>query len=367
MGAQILRCVGRAYRVEGYRVLRKMEREKKRIHKNAPWERGNVRNRHGSGIGNGIQNPHDVADLIRDGWRDAKHFCSAAVAAGKLMMLEQRAKHLEESYERLKAEKAQKKGSDTKNRLMQRRAGGIEDKYLDTNIQDIIGALPGEEWSDTENTDHDGDDFFFDVDSIDACFDDEDESDLFETGVDWTNEHDPIDNNLHQIQNKKAHDAILSAHQMEALWKITKIELDRTIRSACRWILSPTDMAVDDYDNLEGDYHRHSTYGADGWFAFCPSEQSPYYEDWQHYPREFSGSSAFPQPHDRLHRNNKQNYRHREKPSRQGEFHTRGPDGWVGTNGEAISMNVGRLRAAAAMVLVGDVMVRCSKESTSWD
>eukprot|EP00986_Skeletonema_menzelii_P017391 scaffold19231_cov69-Skeletonema_menzelii.AAC.1 len=37
-----------------------------------------------------------------------------------------------------------------------------------------------------------------------------------------------------------------------------------------------------------------------------------------------------------------------------------------GDYGEVVPMEVGRLRAAAAMVLVGDIMVRCSKEGTSW-
>ena len=37
-----------------------------------------------------------------------------------------------------------------------------------------------------------------------------------------------------------------------------------------------------------------------------------------------------------------------------------------GLNGEVVPMEVGRLRAAAAMVLVGDIMVQCSKEGTAW-
>ncbi len=357
MGAQILRCVGRAYRVEGYRVLRTMDWETRRKTKDLRRARGDVGIRDGGGIGIGIHlrsRPHDVANLFRDGWRDAKHFGEAAVAAGKWIMSERRAKRWEERCDRTNAETARKMGSDP-----------------DHTLHDIIGALPGEELLDSEDSDRDAEYFSMDLDAVDS-----EDSDFFPTDVDGTDgRHDRIENEWHRIQTKKAHDAILSAHQMEALWKITKIELDRTIRTACRWILAPTknsNSAVDDCDSyLEEDYHNHhhTQYESDAWFAFCPSEQSPYYEDWRHYPREFESPLAFSRPYERRYRSTQPNSRHGHKPPRGHREHaTRTPDGWIGTNGEAIPMDVGRLRAAAAMVLVGDVMVRCSKESNaSWE
>jgi hypothetical protein len=109
--------------------------------------------------------------------------------------------------------------------------------------------------------------------------------------------HTEDDIKIHEHQ--KAQQAILESLQIEALWKITKVDLDRTIQEACALIL-------------------------DGNYFFFPSHQSP----------------------------------------RRGD--RTGGDGWVGSTGKAIDTNVGRLMAASALVLMGDVMVRCSKEGTSW-
>ena len=41
-------------------------------------------------------------------------------------------------------------------------------------------------------------------------------------------------------------------------------------------------------------------------------------------------------------------------------------DGWVTSTGKTIDATVGQMMAASALVLMGDVMVKCSKEGTSW-
>lgn len=105
---------------------------------------------------------------------------------------------------------------------------------------------------------------------------------------------------IKENERLKAHTALLESLQVEALWKITKIDLDRTVQEACNLILS-------------GDYF------------FFPSHQSPQSSDWK-----------------------------------------KSGDGWVGSTGEVVDANIGKLRAAAAMVMIGDVMVRCSKEGTAW-
>ena len=115
----------------------------------------------------------------------------------------------------------------------------------------------------------------------------------------------PTSEELLEQEQEKAQAAVLGALQVEALWKIAKIELDRTILEACGRI-------------LDGDYF------------FFPSHQQPLY---------FDTSSG--------------GYCDDEQ-------------GWVGEGGEIIDTEVGRLRAAAAMVLVGDTMVECSKDGTSW-
>lgn len=108
---------------------------------------------------------------------------------------------------------------------------------------------------------------------------------------------------IKELEQSKSQNALLETLQVEALWKISKIDLDRTIQEACNLILS-------------------------GQYFFFPS----------HHP---SKAATF-------------------------EGRTSGDDGWVGSTGEIIDAKLGRLRAARALVLVGDVMVRCSKEGTSW-
>jgi hypothetical protein len=43
-----------------------------------------------------------------------------------------------------------------------------------------------------------------------------------------------------------------------------------------------------------------------------------------------------------------------------------GGDGWVGASGKAVDARDGRLRAASALVMIGNIMVQRSKEGTSW-
>lgn len=105
---------------------------------------------------------------------------------------------------------------------------------------------------------------------------------------------------IKENERQKAQAALLESLQVEALWKITKIDLDRTVQEACNLILT-------------------------GEYFFFPSHQSVRSSEW--------GQSA---------------------------------DGWVGSTGEIVDASIGRLRAAAALVMVGDIMVRCSKEGTAW-
>ena len=88
---------------------------------------------------------------------------------------------------------------------------------------------------------------------------------------------------------------------MEALWRVSKIDLDHAIRDACHMI-------------LEGNHFLFPTlHGID------------------------SGGNPT---------NN---------------------DGWIAPrSGETIYVDIARLRAAAAMVMIGDVFVYCSKQGTSW-
>lgn len=108
------------------------------------------------------------------------------------------------------------------------------------------------------------------------------------------------DEELKENERLKAQMALLESLQVEALWKITKIDLDRTVQEACNLILT-------------------------GEYFFFPSHYSTGRSDWN-----------------------------------------QNADGWVGSTGEAVDANIGRLRAAAALVMLGDIMVRSSKEGTAW-
>lgn len=112
--------------------------------------------------------------------------------------------------------------------------------------------------------------------------------------------HLDSDEELKENERLKAQNALLESLQVEALWKITKIDLDRTMQEACNLILT-------------------------GEYFFFPAHYSTGISEW-----------------------------------------SQNADGWVGSTGEAVDANIGRLRAAAALVMVGDIMVRCSKEGTAW-
>jgi curved DNA-binding protein CbpA len=282
LGKQILRCVGRAYRREGYRVLRTMDKRKR------------IRGYHHYDS-SGNKHHHKFTDLLRDSWRDIKHISSAAVASGKLAVVETKLKRLQKEREmkRLK--------SRDEVRWITTRSGKGDDTLSsgkDKGVMNLdnIGALPDE--IDKEI-----------VDELESMFSDDE----------YANDLD--DSHFEHLATEKTYTALLSAHQTEVLWKLTKMDLDSTVSEACRRLLSPSSS--------------NNKNGQEGWYAFFPSENSPYPSDWNHNPH-----STY------------QYGQHREMQ-----------DGWVGTDGHVIPMEVGRLRAAAALVLVGDMMVRCGKDT----
>ena len=204
MGAQILRCIGRAYRYSGKRFLRQHCRRR---------------------------TPVVVADRVRHQWRAAKHVWTAAVASGRAVLSEEVVKRQRNNNYK-----------EQEQREIEYHNGELGELYFD-------------------------------------CEDDP-----------------PTDHEIREEARRKAQDALLESLQVEALWKISKIDLDRTIRKACDLI-------------LEGDAF------------FVPRCNS------------------------------------RRKNS----------DGWVGvTSGIAVAARVGRVRAAEALVMIGDIMVQRSKEGTAW-
>jgi hypothetical protein len=296
----------------------------------------------------------------------------------ELDQLKQKEERIRKRKERMSGKQQQRcqSGDDGKRSEIgqqQRRIQGL-DRMFSVNI----GALSDDDDDkDHQNDDNDYDDFnlgsLSDIDNNNS--DDSMFSDSEQDSTTDDDDHDEIEYELQHIQNQKAYNALLSLHQMEALWKVTKIELDRTVREACRWILAPTpDVAADAGSSSNGGVDTSGRRRDGGpWYAFCPSENSPYAEDWQqHYARPPPPPPPPPPPdgkhhhhhhhHHQSHRQNRRHHHHHHRRRRKSEE----VDGWVGTNGEVVPMEVGRLRAAAAMVAVGDIMVKCSKEGTSW-
>ena len=243
LGAQILRCIGRAYRHSGQRVLRQHRRRE-------------------AGTPKPVRSGLLLSDKVTAVLRDAKNVLDAAFTSGKLVLTEQKTKLGGGSCEKDKAAPA----------------AGLE--------RTVREALPALDY-------HLG--AFGEPPGGDEC------------GM--AEDHPFSKDDLKEQEQARAQAAVIGALQVEALWKIAKIELDRTIQEACDRILDGRD------------------------YFFFPSYHS-IYSSW----------------------NNDQ-----YGPNNQDK-----DQGWVGASGEVVETEVGKLRAAAALILVGDTMVRCSKENTAW-
>lgn len=269
LGKQILRCVGRAYKREGYRVLRTMNKSK-------GFDRSHVLAQ--------TTHQHKISDAIRDTCSNIRHLASAAIASSKLILVETKLKRLQLEREKRKSKTTENKIIVSRLKISDVRGENLKrDHLLDDTFIENIGVLPDE--SDDESSDE-----------IGSMFSD-DEADAPELD----------DAHFEHLANEKTYTALLTAHQTEVLWKLTKMDLDSTIREACRRMLVPVS------GNRGG-----------GWYSFLPSENSPYPQDWS-----YSSNHQ--------------------------------PDGWVGRDGDVVHIEVGRLRAAAALVLVGGILVRCGK------
>ena len=238
MGAQILRCVGRAYRAGGQHVLHQMQQN-----------------------GSGLLQHH-----VREKWRSAKHILHAAILSGRVVLSESKAR-----------------------------------KSTSSPIARTAGAPKAiESFSD------------------DTPFDDDEEADLVEG---------PSEDDIRQQERQKACQTRLHSLQLEALWKVSKIDLDRTIRTACSRVLQ----------------REHN--------SFCPNASF--------------GKSDLPPP-----------------PPPRGPSSGVRVDGWVGIPPppsrlshrtptravplRAVDVHEARFRAAQALTVLGDVMVQRSKEGTAW-
>ena len=59
----------------------------------------------------------------------------------------------------------------------------------------------------------------------------------YNTDGDYEDDQNDEEEEIKELERLKAQQALLHSMQVEALWKVSKIDLDRTIRDACRMIL----------------------------------------------------------------------------------------------------------------------------------
>jgi curved DNA-binding protein CbpA len=144
LGAQIVRCIGRAYRYEGERFLRQ-----------------------GMPLAS-------VQDGMRSMMRQAKYFAHAAVAGGRVVLEERKV------------------------------VAAQQQQTTSPPPHPAIHDRPVQHWED----------------------DDTEETELLLSSE-----------TVHKQELDQAHQAVLESLQVEALWKICKIDLDRTIRTACHVLL----------------------------------------------------------------------------------------------------------------------------------
>jgi DnaJ domain/X-domain of DnaJ-containing len=230
LGAQIVRCVGRAYRYQGRRAM-----QKHRHHATYGLNHPNRRTR--SLIA--------WKDAVSDAVREAKQIATAAVAGSRVLWNERAL---------------------------------LNNKRVEP--------------------DEHGPSFF-------GCPSDELDDVGMDTLMDGTDYAPLTDEDIKEKEKRKADMVLLESLQVEAFWKICKIDLDRVVREACDLILT-------------GDYF------------FFPS----------HYSYPWSGADE--------HRNALES------------------DGWVGSRGVAIDAPTATHRAASLLVRMGDIMVQRSKQGTAW-
>ena len=246
-----------------------------------------------------------ITDGVIDAYRDVKKYSSAAFAGVRLLLSER-------GMRKFKDEEIIRVRSSRKRRHQEQFR-----RRDDDNSGDSGSASDNA----NNNNDNDSDDDYDNNDSYLSSHDDNNHNNFNNEEQDDESSFEEV---IQRIRRQKTHSALLSAHQMEALWKITKIELDRTVRDACRFVL----CHYGDYYYLN---HHHS-------------------QTQHHHPWSFSSSSSHP-----------------THPSPSSSIPISPPfDGWVSTKGEVVQLHVGKLRAAAAMILIGDIFVRSSKEGTSW-
>mmetsp|Transcript_3777 Transcript_3777/g.9901 ORF Transcript_3777/g.9901 Transcript_3777/m.9901 type:complete len:532 (-) Transcript_3777:29-1624(-) len=257
LGAQIIRSVGRAYRHEGREFLQSFNNNKKKIYrKQQKMEQSST---HKQIV---LQLQTDLSIGIRRRWRSTKDILEAVAVSSRLAIAERSFNNQERKRKQQQIRK-QEKIKQTYRKIGYDK---IEYEYDATN-----SFLPQM------------DDFILDMDE------------------DYES-HKYLEEEQKELEKNKARKSMIRTLQIEALWKVCKIDLDRVVRRACRMILS-------------------------GEYFFYP----------QH--RASSGQSN-------------------------GSVGV--SNGWVASSGRTIDLESAEVTAAEAILMTGEIMVQQSKEGTSW-
>ena len=279
LGAQIIRSVGRAYRHEGSEFLQRYKHSSRRPSASASvpdnssssWDskhhdKSNINNKSSSNSKQMVlELQTDLAIGFRRKWRSTKTFLEAASVRGRLAMAE-RSFNGQEKKRNQHQEKQQKK--ETFETIEYREHENVnEDESSSSSSSSYLPSM-----------------------------DDYDDDDDYESMEELEEKH-------RESENFKAQQTMLQTLQIEALWKVCKIDLDRIVRRACAMILS-------------------------GEYFFFPSHQSLEYHN-----NQIDDSMS---------------------------------SGWVTSSGTTIDSEHARVAAAEAMIMTGEIMVQQSKEGTSW-
>ena len=265
LGSQILRCIGHAYRHSGRKVLKHYYQQQKQL--SQPQHP----------ILLFPQKPSDyVSDSILEKVRLVQHVGEAAYHAGKAMLTEQWYKQQDQLF-------SSSSSNPNKNFLS-----------LDHDTS-WIGRLPGEE----------------DISDDDVL----------------TNVVDPSEEELQERERQRVNQAILESLQVAAYWKVSKIDLDRTIREACDLILSPKQQHL-----RQGQFFFVDSSAFDGWVTDGDNRSmNDLSDNIEDKSSDDDGDGEEPST----------------VPRRQ--------------RGVVMDAEVGRLRSAAALVMIGDIFVERSK------
>jgi curved DNA-binding protein CbpA len=262
LGAQIIRSVGRAYRHEGREFLQRYKNSMNSYSWNNEDDNADKEN-YFSTKQMVLQLQTDLSIGFRRRWRSTKDILEAAAVSGRLAMAERSFQEQERKRKQQKLEKERRKKKAYES--IAYGGGGFDPSNSDTHLPQM-------------------DDFIWDGD----------EENLESL--------DDLEEEQRELERLKAQQSLLQTLQIEALWKVCKIDLDRVVRRASAMILS-------------------------GEYFFYPSHQSSsgYYAD-------SVGSSH----------------------------------GWVTSSGRTMDSERAKVAAAEAMILTGEIMVQQSKEGTSW-